>query len=486
MALELCDATLRQTLGVATEMDSGLAAGGYGEPFKTSFGRADLTFAGFTPRVMARLLAEVELAAAQHPPVRVFNDVVALHPLQCLYHRDGSAVNETRHTYLEPGVRHTATLATKMAAIESEHAPARIPRPEPLRRVREPVFFIGKPVAHYGHAILDTMARLWALNRLRPDMKVVYLPLGTSNIQYSVVRQLLNGLGIGEDRLHHDRLPTVFDELICPLPAIQWSARAYPVLDRPHRRLAQRIGDGDADLRRPIYLSRRGLGAGHRRIDGEDVLEQRLEREGYLVVRPETLSLADQIEIFNSDAPVIGPIGSAMHTLLFRRRQSPKPLAMMTDRAVGSRFLLVDAVKGSRTTYVACFDPPEGGWGATPVQERTLHLDSDRAMQAFDDAGLIGARPRPRRWLAWRPDRLSTPRPLVVTGPLGPTQLVVALKADNPRVTDFDAILPGVQVDVGDDVHGLWNAIVETNAGGSLGGRVIRCVRPPAKKAPAA
>ena len=72
----------------------------------------------------------------------------------------------------------------------------------------------------------------------------------------------------------------------------------------------------------PVYLSRTRLidPNARRGIVNEPALESALASRGFRIVHPETLTLTDQIELFNAHTFVAGCWGSAFHGILFSLR----------------------------------------------------------------------------------------------------------------------------------------------------------------------
>ncbi|MBB4198745.1 hypothetical protein CCR94_08725 [Rhodoblastus sphagnicola] len=68
-----------------------------------------------------------------------------------------------------------------------------------------------------------------------------------------------------------------------------------------------------------IYISRKGH---HRPLINEAELEVALKAIGFSIIQPETLPIAEQINIFRSAKIVVAPTGAAMANLLFSRKET--------------------------------------------------------------------------------------------------------------------------------------------------------------------
>lgn len=358
-------------------------------------GRAQVRLFGFGPKALPTALAKFDYMEAGEPPIAVLEDVVFHPQLRCLYDRDGRRIEITKPTYMEPGSPRWPNRELKLSQVEAREMPERFRVPAGLERVTEPVLLFGQLNQHFGHFLTDTMARMWALDRLAPGQKVLFTPDLAEHLDKPFVRFVLDTLGLPRSRiLRSDKLLRL-DRVICPLPSLQY-ARVYRMFDRPHVQAAASVLRAVRPLNRtPVYLSRGGLGRGHRSLPGEELLEQRLAREGYLIVKPEQLPMAEQIRLFNGLGPVAGAFGSALHTLAFRDRLFGQKLGILFPDMIVERFLMVDMIKGSRSVYVNAMrevDPVEDR--LLSLNERTWAIDAEAAMAGLSEGGLLS---RPRR-----------------------------------------------------------------------------------------
>ena len=108
----------------------------------------------------------------------------------------------------------------------------------------------------------------------------------------------------------------------------------------------------DAFRNNAIYLTRAGLAAGLRRASAEAVLEEQVGRLGMMVVRPEALTLADQVSLFNTASFVAGTVGSAFHTQLFSLRGDSLKMLIFSWEKLNSRYPMIDQIIGSSVKYV--------------------------------------------------------------------------------------------------------------------------------------
>lgn len=342
---------------------------------------------GFSDRPEQTLLGRFDYIAQGLPPLLELEEVLFLPTHRSLYDLEGRRIDASKVTYVEADAPAWFN-EEKIGEIERDTMPEAIKPPSNPARIREPVLFLGEVHDHYGHFITDTMSRMWALEQLPSGLKVLFTPDPGVRLDTPLVRQLMGAVGVTDSRLLRPQEPTVFEKLYCPVPALQLS-RIYQSFDAVHRKAAAVLLQNSGENRPsgPIYLTRRRLQQGLRRPVGEDKLEGLLERQGFRVVSPEQMDLAQQMAIFNSPYPVIGPFGSAMHSVLFKTSHEDQPLATLFPGKIPPRFMMCDVVKGAHSAYIKCMRIEEEAAG-----ERGWRLDPAAAMARLDAAGLLARR----------------------------------------------------------------------------------------------
>ncbi|WP_053221175.1 glycosyltransferase family 61 protein [Methylobacterium indicum] len=225
-----------------------------------------------------------------------------------------------------------------------------------------PHLYIGAIHPHYGHFVINTLARLWPLldhsgeasvdGAVRPTLLCHGPGLGADWSATPFIPEILGRLGLSVMDLasfgHPVRIPT----LLVPQAALQQDDYAFPVLAD----LCGRIGRGyyapdevDADPQ-PVYLSKTRLTAGVRRFANEAAVTAILEREGVRIVHPELLSFPEQVRLFARHRVVLGANGSAFHTLLFA--PPGRRVIVLSDRLkLGGTYRLIDLITRTRAHY---------------------------------------------------------------------------------------------------------------------------------------
>jgi capsular polysaccharide biosynthesis protein len=167
--------------------------------------------------------------------------------------------------------------------------------------------------ANYGHWLTDELPRLVTA--------LPFLPSKTRFLAVDPIQQYksesLETLGITADRIvkiqgyyrtHCERLwyATPANDMI-------WNPR---ILSQVKNTLLRAYDKGDKYGPARIFVSRNGL-THRKRLENEDELLPLIESYGFNVVRPECMSLAQQVKTFAKARMVLGAFGAGLINLLF-------------------------------------------------------------------------------------------------------------------------------------------------------------------------
>lgn len=202
------------------------------------------------------------------------------------------------------------------------------------------VLFFTRP--QFGHFFWETLPLLWLVEEgfrptliLHPDLPAppAYLP------------DLLAPFGLGEKDWKINPPLGLYRRLYLP----QKPSMVGKVFSRRARGVFARIAEYYADGRpvpEKIYLSRRD--APGRPLVNEDECEEIFRARGFAIIRPERLSLSEQVRLWAGARYAAGPVGSALHLAAFARASSLKLLILSPDFPALRNFVLMEAASGRR------------------------------------------------------------------------------------------------------------------------------------------
>ncbi len=212
----------------------------------------------------------------------------------------------------------------------------------------ETMIYGGPIIAHYGHFILTSLARLWALDGSYPAL--FHSDPLIHDHQTPFIRTLFDAAGVTPHNSFSFNRPTRIKTLLVPEPALVEQNGISAHYATATASLARRI-PMDAARWDKVYISKQMLTSGVTRLEGEDYVAQTLSDAGYQIAFPEQMSVAEQVNLFRKARLIVGTAGSAFHTQAFARHNDGDRIVLSYDSFVSSNFKLLDKVFGGTTHY---------------------------------------------------------------------------------------------------------------------------------------
>jgi capsular polysaccharide biosynthesis protein len=194
--------------------------------------------------------------------------------------------------------------------------------------------------------------------------------------------------GLEQVRIDQPAVRLRLEKCFVPTPSFAMGSRGYA--DVRHlwapRRVSERLMSVRRKDDRPVYLSRSRLPDRAYRCDviNETELEARLESSGVLVVHPQELTLAEQVEMINTHSVFIGPWGSALHGIVFCLPGHAITTFVLTESFVSPEYVLVNAIVENNAHYLEVILPSE-----SPGNGRKLKVDVDATIDYLREFGVV-------------------------------------------------------------------------------------------------
>ena len=206
---------------------------------------------------------------------------------------------------------HTDPLSAEL----TEHARNYI-RQSSAAVVQEEMFLCSTPFAHYGHFILESLPRLWAMEHL-PDVPTLFISEPDFGYEYC-----LEALGIEAKLCWSKSRAVFFPELYLatqPYAIAQYcTLEAQETWQQIGRACTQQV-DTSALPMDTFYVSRKKIFS-NRVLLEEELLESIFNRKGFMPFCPEDRDFLEQLILFSTASAIIAPYGSAIFTTLFNDR----------------------------------------------------------------------------------------------------------------------------------------------------------------------
>ncbi len=220
-----------------------------------------------------------------------------------------------------------------------------------------PVLFAGLVLEQFGHVLMNSLGRLWALEETPPNTKLLFVPKRRqSPAAYPHLRPILESLGINNDFVISRgplRLPILYtaSDIFGERYGGLGSPEFFEWLDRKWADPEPIVAGSSA------YFTRSNLGCAVGRYACEDHLERLLVDQGYRVIAPERSSLAEQISFMRTTEKLIFAEGSALHlfamvrrpeqsaAVILRRERLPQLIAKQLQSRSGPPVKCIQALK---------------------------------------------------------------------------------------------------------------------------------------------
>ena len=186
---------------------------------------------------------------------------------------------------------------------------------------------------HFGHTIVETVARLWPLPDLQSQIDgIVIIQRGPNSIWRSrrANARLLSHFYLGQSDLP-TRSVTKFERLIVPDAGTGLGARMNSSAGFRQYVRQLTIPEVDIDLPESIYISRRKLPGNKGRMLGETRLWELLQANGYWEMHPQELNPDQQIAMIANAKRIVSPDGTPMHVVSYFANPTAK-VAMIIRR----------------------------------------------------------------------------------------------------------------------------------------------------------
>ena len=215
-------------------------------------------------------------------------------------------------------------------------------------------FWLGPIHLHFGHFLVSTLARLWALPQL-PDDAILLYPGGgppDATFQFEYVRESFLALGITPARLRQVNGPLLIPAITVAQPSLVENFGASPAYIATLGRIRDAILPGRANPgdNAPVYISKERVPRGVRGIANEDEVTAILAREGVAIAHPDTLPFPEQLAFWCDNTRLIGFASSAFHMAGFGGGK--KLCTIAHDHLASCNQVLIDRLAGNAHLYL--------------------------------------------------------------------------------------------------------------------------------------
>ncbi len=228
--------------------------------------------------------------------------------------------------------------------------------------VNEEVIYIGMFFLHWGHFLIDLTNRFWYISekiKQNPDIKVAYLgeeePAG-NNLKFFEM------LGITKNNLIHITEPTRFKCVYVPEQAFkscEWYTDTFVnMFDNIVDKALSSSDFSHLSDYKKIYFSRRSFGKAICSEFGEEYFETLFVSNGFSSVAPETLSLEEQIYLWNNCDEIVCINGTIPLNVIFSRNKKLKLTVLNKTSILHENPYILLQFRGIDADFINIYDEP--------------------------------------------------------------------------------------------------------------------------------
>lgn len=224
--------------------------------------------------------------------------------------------------------------------------------------------FLGSWFPVYGHAITDSIKRLWFLftqeyqdiqekaKCSNKRIELVYVYLGGNLIDLpDYMKTMITAIGVDVNSLVRITEVTEYDNVIIPDNSLI-EYKNFRYYTPQFENLVERICDycrTDKQYPSKIYLTRTAINDG--KDFGEKALEEIFEKKGYHIVAPEKLSFQEQVDMMQHCSSLVATEGSVSHNALFCREGTS--VVVLRKANIYNRYsIVINNMKKLDVTYI--------------------------------------------------------------------------------------------------------------------------------------
>lgn len=253
---------------------------------------------------------------------------------------------------------------------------------------------------HFGHFIVESMSRVWALDRLRGQLDGIVFTPKVDRVDDRVVgnfKELLAAFDV-DLPIVIIREPTRIETLSVPRQGFgmyDLAAGSAAFRDYINRHFGKNI---PAKGPEKLYVSRSKLGPQRGSILGEYKIEQYLAAEGYEVFHPQFASQNEQIAHYKAARMIVSTDCSPIHLLGYAGDAGQKA-AILTRRSMGIGTYLAEQLRAFKGMQAVEIDTLVNDWmpqpGRRPSRSSWGEIDFPKMHAQLLAAGMIS---NPKPW----------------------------------------------------------------------------------------
>lgn len=210
----------------------------------------------------------------------------------------------------------------------------------------------------WGHTITDSLSRLWWLGNSSYVAQYQNLPIyyfSESPLEGNYV-ELLEFVGISKDRLHRINSITHFQSVYVPdvcfdnhRTSLRYNKDYISIIDKVIGRCLAISRCSISSLPKKIFLIKENS---KRQICNNEIILT-LEKQGYISIHPEKLSVQSQISLMQNADTIVSEESSLSHNFIFCK-EGTKVVILRKANTINKYQALINLLKNLNVVYIDC------------------------------------------------------------------------------------------------------------------------------------
>ena len=236
--------------------------------------------------------------------------------------------------------------------------------------------YAGWYFRHHGHFLAETLARCWALPKLyRPGTKIIF-HVTNEDVDEGVKEDhfdVFETLNVRREDIVLATKNIRVSDLIIPLPGGVLDESIHGIMKLLYDRVSQGIArQTRADKGERIYISRARVPSNKKKAINEKVVEAMFQNQGFKIIYPEELPLAEQLALFRDASVIAGAPGSGIFASVFNQKYGKIIcLAKIRGDYMPKHQILLNNLSNCETLMLNCLVDVEG-WKNYWADERVI------------------------------------------------------------------------------------------------------------------
>ena len=262
--------------------------------------------------------------------------------------------------------------------------------------IDEEIIYLGWRFDHFGHFLMQSLARTWFLTEVSPSVRVLFDPPHRGwGHPTGWVHRMLEAFGVPPERILSLNAPTRLRRLIIPEPLFEPRGIAHDHVVRAHRRWHDHIrrsrNASPADTT-PVGAAALPQSPAPPAVSTNDRwggdLEEVLRANGFRIAYTETMTFEDQVRLVNEHADIFSNTGSAAHNVLFALHE-PRLHLLTNGRDFSPDYFLYLIIVGASTSFINCLNTGERPRFERAYKQTPNLLDTPKLLEYLDQRGFL-------------------------------------------------------------------------------------------------